>query len=70
MHIVNNGGYAYYDSNMGDLEGEPNEQTRHELKVTFILDRVMGTYHQPEDLMNWIAQNSYVDTVSLVEKEE
>ncbi len=69
MHIVNNEGYAYYDSNMGDLEGKPNEQTRHELKVTFILDMFSGAFHQPEDLMNWIAQNPYVDTVSLVEEE-
>ncbi len=57
--VTNTEGYAYF-------EGEPNSRPRHELKVTFILDMCQGAFHQPEDLMKWIAQNPYVDTVSYV----
>ena len=60
--VINKEGYAFFN-------GEPTKRPRHELKVTFILDMVAGAFHQPEDLMNWIAQNPYVESVALVEKE-
>ena len=63
--IVNKQGYAYHGANMGDLEGTSNNRKRHELKVTFVLDMVPGSFHEPEDLMRWITQNPYVDTVTL-----
>ena len=67
--VVNTEGYAYYASNMGpELEGKPNQQRRLKLEVTFILDQFAGAYHQPEDLMNFIARNPYVDTVTLVQE--
>jgi hypothetical protein len=37
------------------------------LKVNAILDGVPGAFNQPEDLMNWICQNPYVQSVELVE---
>ena len=36
---------------------------RHELTVTFILDQVPGAWHDPQDLINWILQNPYVESV-------
>ena len=66
MKIKNIHGYAYYDKNMGpELEGTPNTRKRHTLEVTFITDSVPGAFHNPEDLMHWICQNPYVDTVTL-----
>ena len=66
--VVNTKGYAYHQANMGpEHEGKPNFRRRHKFEVTFILDLVPGAFHRPEDLMNWIANNPYVDTVSLVE---
>ena len=38
----------------------------HKLTVEFVLDRFSGAWHQPEDLMKWIAQCSYVKAVTLV----
>ncbi len=58
--VVNTKGYAYHD-------GEPNNRPRLNLNVSFILDMVPGAWHQPEDLMRYIANHSYVDTVTLVE---
>lgn len=40
-----------------------------ELKVTVMLDGVPGAWHEPEDIMNWIAKHSYVQQVELVEKD-
>ena len=66
--IQNVTGYAYHQANMGpELEGTPNNRRRHKLEVTFILDMVPGAFHQPQDLMRWIATNPYVDTVTLME---
>lgn len=59
--IVNTKGYAYFD-------GKPNNQKRKVLEVTFITDMVPGRFHNPEDLMEWIASNPYVDTVTLREE--
>ena len=61
MTINNVTGYAYNP----DLT--PNDRTRHTLEVTFITDMVRGAWHDPVDLMKWIASHSYVDTVSLKE---
>lgn len=36
-----------------------------ELKVSVMLDAIPGAWHQPEDIMNWIAQHSYVQSVEL-----
>lgn len=67
--VVNREGYAYFGPNMGpELAGKPNHRPRFKLEVTFILDSVPGAFHHPEDLMRWIAQNPYVDTVSLVQE--
>ena len=60
MQVKNTEGYAYF-------EGKPNARKRHTLEVTFITDMFQGAFHNPEDLMNWIAQNPYVDTVTLKE---
>ena len=54
-------GYAYF-------EGKPNQQKRHTLIVTFITDIVPGAFHNPQDLIDWIAQNPYVDTVKPVKE--
>ncbi len=43
----------------------PNRKV-HKLTVEFILDLVPGAWYQPEDLMNWIAQHSYVKAVTLI----
>ena len=59
--FVNETGYAYVD-------GKANDRPRPKLEVTFILDMVQGAWHQPEDLMRWIASHSYVDTVTLEEE--
>lgn len=59
--ITNTNGYAYF-------EGKPNMRKRHRLEVTFITDMVPGAFHEPQDLMAWIAQNPYVDTVKLIEE--
>ena len=59
-YVTNTNGYAYY-------EGKPTKAKRHVLKVEFILDMVPGAFNQPEDLMNWISQNPYVDKVTLEE---
>ncbi len=58
--VVNRRGYAYH-------EGKPSARKRRTLTVSFITDMVPGAYHEPEDLMRWIAQNPYVDTVTLNE---
>ena len=69
MEIKNTQGYAYHDENMGpELAGKPNKRKRHTLEVTFITDSVPGAFHTPEDLMRWICQNPYVDTVTVKEK--
>ena len=60
--ITNTEGYAYF-------KGEPNIQPRQTLTVTFITDYVPGAFHDPKDLMSWIASNSYVDTVTLEPEE-
>jgi hypothetical protein len=60
LSVINKAGYAYSN-------GEPNGETRHCLIVSFVTDRVSGAYHQPIDLMNWIAANPYVDQVVLHE---
>lgn len=60
---VNTEGYAYF-------EGKPTPRTRKTLNVTFITDMVPGAFHDPEDLMNWICHNPYVDTVTLAEPEK
>lgn len=39
-----------------------------ELRVIAKIDIVPGAWHNPIDLMNWIAQHSYVQFVELVEK--
>lgn len=65
--VVNTKGYAYYYSALTGHEVKPTQQRRQTLIVTFITDTVPGAYHDPKDLMNWIAQNPYVDTVTLVE---
>jgi len=38
-----------------------------ELKVSVMLDAIPGAWHEPEDIMNWIAQHSYVQSVELSE---
>ena len=35
------------------------------LEVEFITDDFMGAWHEPEDLMRWIASHNYVQKVSL-----
>lgn len=42
----------------------PEIRTRYTMEVEFILDMVPGAWHQPEDLMNWIATHSYVTQVT------
>lgn len=65
--VINTEGYAYYGANMGpNMKGKPNHRQRYKLQVSFILDSVAGAFHEPEDLMKWIAANPYVDTVSLM----
>lgn len=39
------------------------------LEVKVMLDAVPGAWHQPEDIMNWIAEHSYVQTVELKQEE-
>ena len=58
MKLTNADGYTHF-------QGEPNDRPRHEMKVTFILDMVPGAFHQPEDLMNWILQNPYVESAEI-----
>lgn len=71
MKIENTKGYAFYGENMGaEYVGKPNGRTLHTLKVQFILDLVPGAFHQPEDLMTWIAQNPYVASVELIQDPE
>ena len=66
--VVNTKGYAYWGVNMGpEYEGKPNLSPRKTLTVTFITDMVAGAFYDPIDLMNWIAQNRYVDTVTFEE---
>lgn len=38
-----------------------------ELKVRVMLDAVPGAWHEPLDIMEWIAQHNYVQDVELVE---
>ena len=38
-----------------------------ELRVAVMLDAVPGAWHEPQDVMNWIAQHSYVQSVELEE---
>jgi hypothetical protein len=54
--LINTKGYAFF-------KGLRNPRPRHKLEVTFILDMVPGTFHTHEDLMRWIGENPYVDTV-------
>jgi hypothetical protein len=37
-----------------------------ELKVVVMLDSLPGAWHEPEDIMNWICQHSYVQSVEQV----
>jgi hypothetical protein len=67
MKVVNSKGYAYHGKNMGAMEGTPTDRPRRTVTVTFITDGVPGAFHNPEDMMNWIAQNPYVDTVTMEE---
>lgn len=46
----------------------PNQKT-HKIEVEFVLDAVPGAWHQPEDLMQWITQHSYVKCVRLLSDE-
>lgn len=39
------------------------------LEVKVMLDLVPGAWHKPEDIMNWIAEHSYVQSVELKEDE-
>lgn len=36
-----------------------------ELKVIVMLDAVPGAWHEPEDIMRWIASHNYVQQVEL-----
>lgn len=45
--------------------GKPSPYKQITLEVTAILDMVPGAWHQPEDLMKWIADHSYVQYVQL-----
>lgn len=38
------------------------------LEVEVMLDAVPGAWHEPEDIMNWIASHSYVQSVTLKEE--
>ena len=40
------------------------------LKINAITDQVPGAFHDPIDLMNWIAQNPYVESVELIPTED
>ena len=40
------------------------------LEVEAVLDPAPGAWAQPEDLMNWIAQHSYVRQVRLVTEDD
>lgn len=63
VKIENTDGYAFF-------EGKPSKiHKRRRVTVEFILDAVPGAWHQPEDMMNWIATNSYVASVTLEEEE-
>jgi hypothetical protein len=46
---------------------QSTSRPRKTLTVTFITDQVAGAYHDPVDLMKWIAQNPYVATVTYEE---
>lgn len=71
MKIENTKGYAFYGENMGpEYVGKPNGRRLLSLKVQFILDLVPGAFHQPEDLMKWIASNPYVASVELIQEPE
>ncbi len=37
------------------------------MEVEFMLDRVPGAWHTPQDLMEWICQHSYVKQVTFDE---
>jgi hypothetical protein len=37
------------------------------LEVTVMLDAVPGAWHEPIDIMNWIASHNYVQSVELKE---
>lgn len=37
-----------------------------ELKVTVMLDAIPGAWHEPDDIMRWIASHSYVQQVELI----
>lgn len=37
-----------------------------ELKVTVLLDSTPGAWHQPDDIVRWIARHSYVQDVTYV----
>jgi len=39
-----------------------------ELKVIVMLDAVPGAWHEPQDIMNYIAQHSYVQRVEFVKE--
>ena len=62
--VKNKLSYGLHKANMGELEGTPNNYKRHTMTVEFILDMVPGAFHKPEHLMEWIAQNPYVTTVT------
>ena len=40
-----------------------------EVRVKVMLDPVPGAWHEPKDIMEWIAQHSYVQSVELSEDE-
>jgi hypothetical protein len=61
--VVNKNSYAIFN-------GKPTDRARHVMQVEFILDEVYGAFHQPDDMMNWIASNPYVTSVTFAEKEE
>ena len=44
----------------------PHKVVRFEVEA--VLDMCPGTWHDPEDLMNWIASNSYVRQVTLIDR--
>jgi len=57
-------------NNTPPVENEKTYATEHDkifkLEVSFMLDPVPGAWHQAEDLMNWIAQHSYVKSVRII----
>lgn len=65
--VHNHEGYAFTGS--GTVE-DPHRKSqvphkRVVLEVTCILDLVPGAWHDPNDFINWLMTNPYVETIAM-----